>query len=213
VTITKRTVEYELAAAHAAIERVLGNSELLRILQPYGYTPERLREGLALRGRIKQLHSQQQVQYSLLSKVTQARALARETTNHNYRRHIAIARIAFAQDRAVLQRLDVLSQRKKTLAGQSLQATHFYETALAEPMIVQQLERFGLPRQELELGLQQIALLEQHEIDWQQQQETAKRTTRLRNDARAELQAWMHHLQITAQAAIKKNGVLQMTWK
>ena len=186
-----RRIEEEFELVEIAISNTLADRELYAVLAPCGYDTARLREGSALCEKARASQQHQKGEYGELHAANKALDAARQQVRASYIRHIEMARVAFKDDLAVRDKLGLPAARKEGHAGWLEQARQFYSYALSDPAILGPLSRFGITQEVLEESQRQLAaVLEQNATRWRRKG-AARDATIARDQARAELTAWL----------------------
>jgi hypothetical protein len=186
-----RRIEEEIELAEIAISNTLADRELYAVLAPCGYDTARLREGSALCEKARASQQQQKGEYGELRAANKALDTARQQVWASYIRHIEMARVAFKDDLAVRDKLGLPAARKDRQASWLEQARQFYSYALSDPAILGPLSRLGITEEVLEESQRQLAtVLEQNATRWRRKG-AARDATIARDQARAELAAWL----------------------
>ena len=195
-------IEGQLFAARLAIETVLGNAAMQAALAQYGYDAERMRAGRALYERALALFQQQQAGRGERYAAVDARNAAQEQAEAMFARHLAVARVALRKDRGAAQSLGMTSARKYDQASWLAQAQQFYANALGSRAIAQKLAPFGLTSAQLSEGQSLVAAVAAKLVAQQEARADARAMTEQRNEALAELRAWMRDFRAIARVAL-----------
>jgi hypothetical protein len=188
--ITKR-IEQEFELAEIAISNTLADPELYAVLAPCGYDTARLREGSLLCEKARASHQHQKGEYGELHAANKALHAARQQIWASYIRHLEIARVAFRNDLAVRDKLGLTARRKDGHAGWLEQARQFYSYALSDAAILRPLSGFGITQVVLEECQRQLAAVQEHNAARWRHKGAARDATIARDQAVAELTAWL----------------------
>jgi hypothetical protein len=188
---TRKSIAERLNLACTAIANTLDDPALQSTMIAFGYTPERLREGLALREAAQALCQRQHAAYGDLYAATDALDAAKRRTHANYMRIVGVARVALGSERGGLQMLGLQAQRKRDLAGWLLQAQQFSANALANAAALERLAVFGITPELLAAGAREVEMVAACYAAQRKQRGVARSTTRQRDAAIAALDAWM----------------------
>jgi hypothetical protein len=201
--ITTRAIGRKLKQAQIALDNARTDADLAEALATFGYNPARLQQGNLLR-EAAQTHMQRQ--YALYGNFIAAQDAYKESwrqTRLTYMDYIKIARVALKDDRGVRQVLGLAAPRRYDLAGWITQAQLFYKAALADTDILSRLAIFGITSAMLELGRQQVAMVDAQDATRQQQKGSAFDATRQRDAAFVALEEWMRDFVKSARMALK----------
>jgi hypothetical protein len=195
------SIPRRLLAAHLAIEGALAEPALVERLATYGYDRVRLLEGRALLDRALNLAQQQQARRGDQLAATDARRLAQSQAHVIYMRHVAVARVAFRDNRGTADKLGVAGVRKTTQAGWLMQARQFYTNALDDAAVANQLAAYGVTHAQLAAARQQVAAVAEGAVAQGYRMGVAQESTRARDEALAALDRWMRDFLAIARVA------------
>lgn len=203
MTQSKANIERRLARAQVAITNALADPGLQAALTTYGYTIARLEQGRALRDAAIVLYQQQKDGYGGLFAAADTLDEAQRQAGDTFMRHVKVARVALKQDRGALQKLGLLARRKRGLASWLAQAHQFYANAQSNPDILGKLAAFGITATMLADGQRKIDSVGLSDAARRQRKGAAQDTTRARDEALAELDAWMADFLKIARVALQ----------
>lgn len=199
-------VSQRLLAAQIAIETVQGNPALSARMATRGYDAARLAEGHAL-------HAQAQAQYQHARAGTRApraanaaRQTAQTQAHAVYMHHVQIARVAFRTDPTAAATLGLAAVRKRNDADWLLQATQFYATTLADPVILTALARYGVAAEELTTAQAQVSAVATLAAAQHRARVAAQQVTAARSTAIATLDAWMRDFLAIARLVLAQSA-------
>ena len=98
-------------------------------------------------------------------------------------RHVKVSRIAFQNDRAAYQKMDLGGKRKVSLSGWLAQAKQFYINALADSEVLTKLAGFGITQAKLEAGKQLVDETEAANAAQKREKGDAQQATQDRDEA------------------------------
>jgi hypothetical protein len=188
---TRINIEERFTLAQIAIGNTLADPTLQTTLAAYGYTADRLQQGNALRERARALYERQKSEYGELFAANDALEATQQQAQSTYMCYVKVARVALKNDRGALQKLDLATQRKGSLAGWLAQAHQFYINALSDVPILGKLAEFGITQAMLEAGQRQVDAVGEHELARRQRRGAARDATRVRDETIAALDSWM----------------------
>jgi hypothetical protein len=200
---TTKRVEQEFELAEIAISNTLADRELYAVLAACGYDTARLREGSQLCEKARASHQRQKGEYGELHAANKALDAARQQVRASYIRHVEMARVAFKDDLAVRDKLGLAAKRKVAHAGWLEQARQFYSYALSDPAILGPLSRFGITQDVLKESQRQLASVLEHNAARWRRKGAARDATIARDQARAELSAWLRDFMKVARIVCK----------
>jgi hypothetical protein len=201
--MTKTSIEQRLAIANIALSNALGDRSLAAALAAYGYTAERLRQGVALHENALALYQRQKVEYGDLRTTNDAYTAALAQAQETYIRYVKVARIALDGEHGALQKLSLTGVRKRPHAGRLAQTQQFYANALSDPVILGRLAVFGITQAVLEAGQHQVEAVVAGNAARRRHQGAARDATRARGVAMAALDAWMRDFIQIARVALR----------
>jgi hypothetical protein len=202
MTASKTSIEARLTTAQVAIESALNDNELRDAFETYGYSSDHVQQGYTLHQRAVTLYQRQQAQYGQLYAGSDDASNLRKQAYNTYINHITLACVVFRANRGALQTLKLVGNRETSLAGWLLQARQFYSNALSNEMIGTKLAEYGLTRDKLEAGKQQISAVDADSVVQRQRKGVARLATKQRDEALAALDAWMRDFRIIARIAL-----------
>ena len=185
-----RSIEQILSGSRTAISNAIAGESIQAALTPFGYTPEKLQQGMRLLEDAENKYTRQIDEYGDKAGASQAAQQARDTLNDFYIPHVLIARIAFKKNIRAYQSLELSGKRKKSIAASIAQARTFYTNANGEASYKAALLPFGINDAKLTRGLAlvnaAIAALNTAKEEAAQAQEA----TELRDQALDTLEEW-----------------------
>jgi hypothetical protein len=112
----------------------------------------------------------------------------------DYMKCLKYSRIAFENNVDVQHSLDLMGDRRDTFTGFITQARQFYQNALNDDAIVQELAVISITREFLEAGLQKVNDLEQANMDQEKKKGKAILSTKKRDEAFDAFAKWTSRL-------------------
>jgi hypothetical protein len=197
------SIEERLSQAQVAITNVMADPDLSATMARFGYAAEQLQQGSRLRDNLHTLYDQQRGAYGDLFTANDDFWSVHEQADDIYMRYVKVARVALEHDRGGLKKLDLMGERKHTLAGWLAQVRQFYSNALADPAILSKLATVSITQAMLEAGKLQVDALATQNADRKQFKGGARNGTKTRNDAVAALDEWMSDFMKIARVALK----------
>jgi hypothetical protein len=198
-----KSIDSRITTARVAINGMLADSALQARLAAHGHDAARLQQGQALLLRAEQLQRQQQAQSSAAVGSYEAYAVALKQLYRDYIKQLAVARLAFKEDRAARQKLALDGRRKEAGRVWLGQARQFYANALNDEALLQRLGQYSVTRAGLEASKQQLEAVERQTMLRQQKRASAQHSVKLRDEALQELEAWMRKFRRVAQLALE----------
>ncbi|MEQ9441869.1 MAG: hypothetical protein RIG62_22705 [Cyclobacteriaceae bacterium] len=174
--------------------------ELKAPLASYGYDDRRLNEGVRLHKNVLSLQAQQSETRSVAKEATSAFQDAREGLESLYRRHIALARLAFEKDSAAWEVLQLDGKRKRSIAGTQWQAQLFY-TQLVNYLDV--MEKYNLSKKEVQETTKLLEQLITLQVLQQQARNKAQTLTQMKDENLELLVIWWRRFTKSARLAFE----------
>ena len=203
-----RSIDQILADAQLAIDNSLNNPKVLAALADFGYTRDRLSRGkqlysTAAAAQLTQT-SESGGQISASAVMNAAWSAAKKT----YMRFVKVARVACKKDAGIATQLDLTGRRKESLSGWLAQANQFYQNALADKAILNELKSFGITDTKLKAGLDQLKAVETANLLQEKEKGEAQAATQKRDAALDALQDWMSDFIAIAKVALEEDPQL-----
>lgn len=185
-------IESQLLFAHNAICNALRNTNIKEKLVEYGYDDLAIKSGRTLYEEAQTLHKIQIREYGEQLFVTDALVQARAESNVLYLKHLKLARIALKEFRDTVEVLWLNEAYEYSLFGWIDQASRFYNKLLSDSEEIRTaLDRVGLLREKLHNGLQKVEAVEKNLNEQLKKGGVAHSTTRKRDEAFDEMNAWV----------------------
>ena len=180
-----------LTDADIAIENVLAEREMLETLAVFGYDAKRISQGKELYSTAKELYRMQKVEYGEQFEATEDLEKAWDDAKKVYSKHVKVARVAFKKHEGIQSKIDLHSQRSRTIFGWLAQAEQFYNTILDGEEYIGYFTKFGITNEALNDG--RTLVVNVREADRKQEREAgdAQRATEKRDEAFDALDDWM----------------------
>lgn len=203
-SFSRLSMDEYLVRADVAIHNALNDPEILAALTPFGYDETALQAGADLLAEAEALHRAQQAEYAEQYTATEALERAWDTARDIYMQHLALARIAFRDDRETYRFLGLEGRRKRSFAGWVEQAETFYTHLLETPNVLAAFrDRFPLEPSVFEDGLAQVEALMEYNRIQEQKKSVAQQATKDRDAAFVALDAWLRDYRAVAKIALQ----------
>lgn len=199
------TIDGALLFAQNAISNALNQAVLKPLLEEYGYTEERLKEGESLYKKADEAHLGQKKEYGEQYKATDELDEAKANAGNVYMKHLKIARIAMGNAPGPANALQLAGTRSRTLSGWLSQSKAFYANALNDSLIMEALGKFNITKEKLETGQKLVLGCEaKYNIQLKEKGE-AQTATKVRDALVDELDKWMSDFTGIARIALEEN--------
>ena len=185
-----KIIENLLTKANVAIYNGIENPELANILAGFGYDANRLNKGKKLCDNAEKLHQKQVMEYGEQYDATRELEEARLKANLVYMKHVKIARVALKNKIGDWDKLQLNGKRKKSLSGWLAQASLFYNNVLADDILVEQMQEYGINKTKLQEGQRLVNKAEAAYAKQLNELGEAQDATKARDEAADELQHW-----------------------
>ncbi len=195
----KQSISEEIVASQNAIDNVLNHTEIQKKMAGLGYDRKKLLEGKGLCEKVRMLNLTKKSKYSQQLRSTDTFQADLLQVDRSYKHHLKIARMAFENDRASSEQLQLRGKRKSDTHGWLEQAYAFY---YAIDAYVETMVRYNVSQEEL---MQTRAMVEALYGRRQQQLQSkgeSQQATYVRDQARKELKAYMSRFRKTARIAL-----------
>lgn len=197
--------EERLMNAQVAITNSLSREFLKTPLKIFGYDEKRLRQGLELHEKAKDLLLQQKLKYAEQEEAVNHLKMIRRKAHKPYISFTKVARVALHGDSPTLQKLDLAGKRKIAFAGWLNQVNQFYNVALSEPAILKLLAGFGITKEKLQEGKKLADDAESAHVRKEKLKAEALKATEQRDAAFKKLVNWMADFISIARIALADN--------
>lgn len=170
-------------------------------LLPFGYTKERLTEGIALYTETSLAFQIQKKEYTDQYYAVSIYLSAFDNARKTFKNCLKIARIAFANNVEGL-RLIPVNLKIQAYSEFKTAATNFYRTVLDTPNLMSALQKFGYTTEQLETALADLTQLEQLSQKRYLEEGEAQTATENRNMKLEELRKYCSDLRVVAKIAL-----------
>jgi hypothetical protein len=190
MTQRKRSLEDRLQAVHVTAANAGQMSKIKDAVARYGFNEKRIQEGKALCETAYHLYRDQknkhndQVEAKIESKKIRLKA------QKAYMVLVKIARVALRKDKAALEKMELLGERKKDFSFWLIQAKQFYSSALSTLEILTELNRFNIIMEDLEKGRALVLEAEAANSKQEMLKADSRKATRERNEAFKKMELW-----------------------
>ena len=168
------------------------------MLQGFGYTPERLAEGLALWNQTQALSQRQTREYGESFGATEALDSAWTTAHTAYVRTLKVARVAFGDEPLAAASLKLYGPRRESLAGWLDQASTFYANLTP---LVGRLAKYGYTAAKVASEAALVETVRQAQQNQVKESGEAQQATVDRDRSVEALDMWVSELRAIAKVA------------
>lgn len=179
--------------------------EISSILSNYGYTPQKIDEGLQLQAEAEANQNMQKKEYGEQYAATAKQKSLFAQSKKIYSQHLALGRLRFADNVGLQQTLRLNGRRKQSLSGWIADAKLFYENGLSSNSVIEGLSKYNITRENLQEGLNLVMALEKSEADQQKETGEAQAATKKRDVALQNLADYYEEFAGVAKVALTDN--------
>jgi hypothetical protein len=185
-----------------AISGALSNSEILKKLNAFDYTTERINEGKTMWENVNHLMTNQVKEYSLQYTATDEQEKFLKTTYAQYMVTVKVCRIAFKKHPDILSGLGVMGKRSRSLSGWLRRAKILYANLLELPTTLEIINKFGYTAEQLQKELDAVEQVEDLHVKQLSGKSAAQQATQKRDEAFDELCDWYSDFRGIARIAL-----------
>jgi hypothetical protein len=160
-------------------------------MSEFGYDAGRIARGTELHEKVNDLFAKQKQEYGEQLEASEALSAAFDGANRTYMRTVKIARIAFEDDTGAIAALLLSGARSKAVSSWSRQADTFYRNLLATPAFLEKMAFYGYTPEKLRAEHAMIDEVIAADAKHKKERGESQEATAVRDDAFAELEAWM----------------------
>ncbi len=201
------SIDQQLDTAEMAIEGVLGNPEMQKLFNGFGYNREKILKGKALLDTTRKLNAEKN---DLKGSQKDASAKVQEDYQQawkTYMRHVTIARLDLPKTSGKWKKLQLSGERKRTYAGWLEQARLFYHELSTDATLLAQID---ITPEDIAQAKAMIEVVKVARRDHKKSLGASKEATQTRDQALADLKVWMNHFfKIAAVALAGKTKMLE----
>ncbi len=197
-----------LARAKMVLDNADSSDEIKKMMKPYGYDEQRLKEGRELLKKVQSLQHEKENEYGRQYQATQALAQARDQANKVYMRLVKIARVALKDNMAAMMKLGLFSSRKASYSGWLAQAKLFYGNLLTDDAAMATMARFGVSGDALKEGQALLDKVEHAYSEQKKEMSEAQQATADRDQAIDALNDWLSDFIAIARIALEERPQL-----
>ena len=155
----KSSITQSLAQIELSINGTLGSPAILSRIEPFGYSEDRVREGLAMYNQTKTEFMTFQIeygeQYTAYGEMNELWGKNRET----YMQILRLARVGLKNKPGVLHSLRATGTRKRSITGFMDDAQMLYNNLMKQPEFMTVMSNFGVTAEKLNDALAQLDIL------------------------------------------------------
>jgi len=168
----------------------------------FGYTSERLEQGLTLLDTSTVLCDTYDKEFGDLSAVFEQRIKEQVIAEQQYKKHQAIARVALKDKAAAVVTLQLNARTPRTLSGWINQSRSFYNNLLENKQWLDAMAKFTISKQQLKQGLNLIKNVESYAEVIMREKGDAQDATIKRDIKLEELSEWVDDYESIAKLAL-----------
>lgn len=199
---TSKQIDALLSETHTALENA-HQSSLQDQIAPYGLTPEKLAEGVALRDALQDAYQANHVRYGDAEAAMHDHVTAHDALRATYVRHVTIARVVFADDDDATERLALSGRRPRTRGGLVQAARMFYETLHDDTALQSAMAAVNVDAETVADALEALDRVDALARRRTRAEAEARASTAARDDAEKALRRWMRDFWTLATLALE----------
>lgn len=199
---SKRSIAERLNDAQVALNNTLAVPEIQQLVGAFGYTPDRIQEGLGL---LNQANTVMNVQVVAAGSQREATAQLKKTEKAAYGAYQDLAKVCravFKNDKSKLDALGLTGQMPKSIAGFLTAANILFKNA-SDPLVAAELVRYGYDSNKLQAELAHITDYDRANQVQEQSKGTAQQATRDQDAALLALDEWLKQYLKIARVALR----------
>ena len=190
-------IETDTLLSNAASDQTIGAA-----LTPFGYTPQRIQEGLALYQAVADLHRGQQKEFAEQLAATEAFNQAWDSADKAYIQSLRIARVAFKSHTQAGSLLKLQGERHQTIAGWLDQVEAFYVGLLGDNSLTAIMAKFGYSVEKITAEYQAVKGVRNLRNQQLKESGEAQHATEQRDKSLAILDAWLADFRAVTKVAL-----------
>ena len=199
--MANQSITKQIENSWMAIEGVLSNPQLIKALEPYGYTRKELLKGKALCEDASLIQNSRRVKYSQQRNTTDQLNLARKQAHEVYMQHVQLARMVVPADRERYPLLQLEGRRERTLTKWLHQVRAFYQNV---GLIATELEKRGVTSEELAQAAAMVEAVAAARVQQNAHKSNVQQSKQERDAALEALHVWMADFLRAARFAFAK---------
>lgn len=204
--MSKKSIDTQLAQASTLIMNASKHPKVKQQMSGFGYTDERMQQGLELVNTFRLLQAEKDNCYSRNHALKQQLDQDIKALKSLYREHLTIARFAFRTDAYMQAQLHLKGKRKTDWAGWTAQLQNFYSRIEAEGMVA--MKKHGAKAEELAQGKAMADALRATQQDKQSITGDAQSATQRRDEVLKAMNRWVSDFKKIAQVALQDDPQL-----
>ncbi|MDA3823857.1 MAG: hypothetical protein PF450_14770 [Bacteroidales bacterium] len=208
----KRYSENEIIVKYEnSLDIVKSKKTIQDQLSKFGYTAELIAEGQTLLHVTMNALKKRDIQYNKKSEASQAFKATQRVLSESYNLHRKIAKVIFRKDDISLKKLALIGSIPLAYEEWLEIVFTFYVVATSDSEIQSKLARHTLTPEKLGSVKYLIASIEANRGQYLYEKAKAEESTKIKNDALAEMDDWMTVFYTVAKLAIEDQELLQLT--
>lgn len=206
--MANRAIESLLADSRTALTNAK-TEPIQGLLAPYGYTAERLDEGLALVDTLQSTYQTQQTEYAEQFAATDTLQETVAVARAQYVRHVQLARVAFEPNSLAYDALGLDGSRREDRAGWMAQARQFYTSLQGNTEWLTAMTTLTVDETTVTDALADLDAVEAARAAQQKEMGEAQQATNARDEAAATLRGFMRDFTRVAEIALSDHPQLR----
>jgi len=158
--LTHKKTEKYLEDTRITLQTLKDDAYVKGVILSYGYTDERLDEGIALHGEVDAIYHELITSRGEQAKSSLALKKKFDEVSKKFSYHVSIFKTAFYETPELVKELGLEGKRKRTIHTFLAQAINFYTNAMAKQHILDSIVKFDLTQERLQEELDKVKVLQ-----------------------------------------------------
>jgi hypothetical protein len=157
--LTNKSIEKYLENTRITLQSLKDDTYVKGVILSFGYTDERLDEGIALRGEVDEVYQELITRRGEQAKASLVLTKKYDEISKKFSYLVSIFKTAFYETPALVKELGLEGGRKRRIASFIIQAINFYNNIMSKPHILDSIARFELTPEKLQAELDEVTVL------------------------------------------------------
>jgi hypothetical protein len=198
----------KLEIFRVALTNAVSNAEIANLLSRFGFTAESLEKGKALLEATKKAYDKALTLKKKRTGIYYQFKKKLEAFDKIYVKHRKLTRIAFEDDKLILDSLRLSDSHKRVYVKWIEMVKTFYSKTTVDTSIKEVLVKYNIASEELDAGLALIPEIEQIRAEYVNEKGASQDATSAKNKAFEALEDWMEEFFDLSRVALRKQPQL-----
>ncbi|MCP5046935.1 MAG: hypothetical protein GY940_07165 [bacterium] len=207
MVITNKMIETYLEQTRITLDSLYGDTFIKTRILEFGYTDERLTEGITLRGEVSTLYNDLLTSRGNQAKMSFSLNEKYEKASFKFSFYAGLFKTAFHDTPELVKEMGLEGRRKRTVSTFLAQANNVYTNVVTKPHILDRLSGYSITAERMQEELDVIAQLKILHMDHSKAQGECQRITETRDEKLAELRRYMRQLRRVLFMLFKDNNI------